>query len=85
MLNIVSDCPDVCLYPPRDIDVIAYLESIVNSQELTTTSSKLSYIDEINLLETALSVLTRKQIPPGTITLDPSQNDKVVYTGFLDK
>jgi hypothetical protein len=85
MLDIVSGFPNVSKYPPIDIDIVGYLETILNSPEPTTTSSKLSYADEITLLETALSVLTHTRILPGSITLDPSQNDKVIYTGFQDK
>lgn len=65
--------------------MVVYLETIVYSPEPTTTISMLSYNEEITLLETALSVLTHTRILPGAITLDPSQNDKVISTGFLNK
>jgi hypothetical protein len=67
--------------PP--IDIIAMLEAIVDAPMQNTTLA-LSYREEIKLLESALSVLTHYKILPGSITLDPSQNDKVVNTGFYE-
>ena len=48
----------------------------------SSTPPILSYQEEIELLEIALSVLTHTQILPGAITLDPRQKDMLVATGF---
>ena len=75
---------NIWLYSQFPIDIVGRLESIINSPQLAVASSGLSYREEIKLLESALAVLTHIQIPLGTITLDPSQNDKLVATGFVN-
>jgi len=63
---------------------LATLEAIMRNPlaNFSSTIPILSYQDEINLLESALSVLTRTKIQPGAITLEPQWNDMVVSTGF---
>jgi len=63
-----SGFPNVWLYLPLPIDMVGQLESIVNSSYPTSATPGLSYREEINLLGSALTVLTQTRIPPGSIT-----------------
>jgi len=55
--------------------VLATLEAIISTPPIK------SFFEELYFLESALSVLTHTEIPPGAITLNP-QNDNVEETGL---
>jgi len=57
--------------------VLAKLAAIISTPPIE------SFFEELDFLESALSVLTHTKIPPGTITLNP-QNDNVEETGLYE-
>ena len=68
-------------------DVIARLEANMrlqldnhSSASSTEPSRILSYQEEIELLESALSVLTHSKIPQSAFTLDTQHNNNLVAT-----
>ena len=84
-IGCLNNLPSFRIYPNEPCD-LAKLEAIMRNPlaNFASTIPILSYQEEINLLESALSVLTRTKILPGAITLEPQWNDMVVSTGFHD-
>ena len=75
--------PTLCLHQHSQDNVIARLEAIMNEPISNYPhTTHIPYQNEISCLESALSFLTRTNIPPGAITLDPLNNNTVVETGL---
>ena len=60
--------------------VMDFLERIVDSPPRAANDPNMTDQKEINLVASALSVLTRTRVLPGAITLDPNQKGKIVST-----
>jgi hypothetical protein len=63
--------------------VMDFLERIVNSPQRTANDPNMTYLEEIHLVASALSVLTHTRVLPGTITLYPNQKGTIVPTTRL--
>jgi len=57
-----------------------FLERIVDLPQRAANDPNMTYLEEVHLVASALSVLTRTRVLPGAITLDPNQKGKIVST-----
>ena len=60
--------------------VMDFLERIVNFPQRTANDPNMTYLEEVHLVASALSVLTHTRVQPGDITLYPNQKGIIMST-----